>query len=88
MTDDRDKRRARTHAGDDERANIGKRHRTAPHGVPVEVDPELTPAPQLPPVPSMGDWGARLERLEVGTERLIEGLGRVWLAIAAYSYQT
>lgn len=33
--------------GDDERAEVGREHRTAPF--PLEVDPELTPPPREPP---------------------------------------
>lgn len=45
MSDDR-KPRARSHWGDEQRAAVG---RTPRAGVPVEIDPELTPPPHEPP---------------------------------------
>ena len=76
-------KRPGTFAGDDERIAAGRRHRTPAGGVPVEVDSELTPPPQLPPLPPPSDHGsntARLDRLELATERLAEGVKQVWPA--------
>ena len=76
MTDDRDKpRRARTHAGDDERAMIGAKHRRTPaSGIPVEVDPEVTPPPG--PVPSPAELVEGYTSIPRPTRESIELQGR------------
>ena len=61
--------------------------RTPPKGiVPVHVDPELTPPPQLPPPPSehpgystiAPEIREQLDTLSVGLGNVTEALGKVW----------
>lgn len=72
-------------AGDADRAYAGRDYRRTPGGgVPVEVDPEETPAPHLPPLPPAPDHEAnttaRVARLEIGMERFEDGFGKLWEA--------
>lgn len=76
------KRRARSHMGDDDRAEIGRDHRRAP----VHIDPEMTPPPQEPPRPeSLAGYETLPPALktqlgmmadELGT--LTSAIGQVW----------
>ena len=80
MPDDPRHKRAATH-GD---RNDSRRHR--PHGVPVHVDPEVTPPPQEPPRPSSRPGydsipppiRAQFDALADDLGGLTEAIGKVW----------
>lgn len=75
-------------AGDTDRANIGRRHRTPPGGasIPTEVDPEMTPPPQPIPSPEQLDGFYQLEPqvqeqlklLAGGLDRVRDAVGQMW----------
>lgn len=74
MPDDRFPR-ARSHV------DFATKRRTPVGGVPVEVDPELTPPPQAPPEPGTFEAMSPAEQLRVlhatGTENAA-AIGRIW----------
>lgn len=74
--------RARSHWGDTQRAEFGSEaRRTPPKGIPVEIDPEVTPPPQPPPALNeleQMDVRAQIAALQASQDENARALGRVW----------
>jgi hypothetical protein len=52
--------------------------RRTPLGVPVSIDPEVTPPPQEPPLAPGATLAVRVDRIESYLSKLTSDVGRVW----------